>query len=83
MDSREGPSGKPDPQLIAGWITFQADDLRTVVKYLRLCLNTVILFESGRDRQEREADRWKEAIRRADLWILHYCDPDLLARNLG
>lgn len=69
-------------RLIAGWIMFQADDLRTVVKYLRLCLNTVLLFESGRGRQERDADRWKEAIRSADLWVVHYCDPDLLARNL-
>ncbi len=69
-------------RLIAGWITFQADDLRTVANYLRLCLNTVLLFESGRGRQEPEADRWKEAIRSADLWVIHYCDPDLLARNL-
>jgi hypothetical protein len=69
-------------RLIAAWITFQADDLRSVVKYLRLCLDTVFLFESARPAEESEGTRWKEAIRSADLWILHYGDPDLLARNL-
>lgn len=69
-------------RLIAAWISFQGDDLRSVARYLRLCLDTVFLFESARAAEESEAARWKEAIRNADLWILHYCDPDLLARNL-
>jgi len=69
-------------RLIATWITFQGDDLRSVVRYLRLCLDAVFLFEAARRPEESDAVRWKEAIRHADLWILHYCDPDLLARNL-
>lgn len=69
-------------RLIAAWITFQGDDLRQVVRYLRLCLDTVFLFESARSPGEPDAIRWKEAIRSTDLWILHHCDPDLLARNL-
>jgi len=69
-------------RLIAAWITFQADDLRSVVKYLRLCLNTALLFASARTAGESEGTRWREAIRTTDLWILHYSDPDLLARNL-
>ena len=69
-------------RLIAAWIMFQGDDLRSVARYLRLCLDTVFLFESARAAGESEAARWKESIRNADLWIVHYCDPDLLARNL-
>ena len=69
-------------RLIAAWITFQGDDLRSVVRYLRLCLDTVFLFESARGPEESDAVRWKEAVRHADLWILHYCDPDRLVRNL-
>ena len=69
-------------RLIAAWITFQGNDLGGVVKYLRLCLDTVLLFESARGSAEAEGTRWKEAIRKADLWILHYCDPERLARNL-
>jgi Fe-S-cluster containining protein len=69
-------------RLIAAWITFQGNDLRLVARYLRLCLDTVFLFESARAPEESELTRWKEAIRTADLWILHYCDPVLLARNL-
>jgi len=68
-------------RLIAAWITFQGDGLQSVTRYLRLCLDTVFLFESARG-AEPEAARWQEAIREADLWLLHYCDPDLLARNL-
>jgi Fe-S-cluster containining protein len=69
-------------RLIAAWITFQGNDLRSVARYLRLCLDTVLLFESARAAEEADASRWKEAIRSADLWLLHYCDPDLLAKNL-
>ena len=69
-------------RLIAGWVSFQADDLRTVVNYLHLCVKTVLMFEGARRSTEREEDRFKEAIRSADLWILHYCDPELLALNL-
>jgi Fe-S-cluster containining protein len=69
-------------RLIAAWITFQGNGLRSVGRYLRLCLETVLLFESARAAQESEASRWKEAIRSADLWLLHYCDPELLAQNL-
>lgn len=70
-------------RLIAGWIVFQGDDLETVGAYLRLCLATVLLFEGARDIAEPEPGRWLEAIRSADLWLLHYCDPELVAKNLG
>ncbi len=69
-------------RLIAAWIMFQGNDLRSVARYLRLCLDTAFLFCSAHAAEDSEASRWKEAVRNADLWILHYCDPDLLAQNL-
>lgn len=69
-------------RLIGAWVMFQGDDLATVAAYLGLCLDCVFLFESARDRTEAELDRWREAIREADLWLLHYCDPQRLAANL-
>ncbi len=70
-------------RLIAGWILFQANDLVATARYLRLCLDTVHLFVPARDPSEGESDRWLQAIRSADLWILHLCDPERLAQNLG
>ncbi len=70
-------------RLIAGWIVFQGEGLATVAAYLRLCLATVLLFEGARHASESEPGRWLEAIRSADLWLLHYCDPELVAKNLG
>jgi hypothetical protein len=69
-------------RMIAGWMAFHADGLTTFVNYLRLCVDTVLLFAAADDRQKVEADRFKEAIRSADLWIVHYCDPEQLAANL-
>jgi hypothetical protein len=70
-------------RLIAGWIMFQAPDLAAVPRYLRLCLNTVLLFAAAPGQGGSHPVRWKEAIRNSDLWILHHCDPELLALNLG
>ncbi len=69
-------------RLVAGWILYLANDLSVTAKYLRFCLDVAHLFEGARERSEPETVRWREAIRTADLWILHHCDPELLARNL-
>lgn len=69
-------------RLVASWIMFQGAGLRTVARHLRLCLETARLFASAGPENVDEARRWKEAIRNADLWIVHYCDPELLAANL-
>lgn len=66
-------------RLIAAWVLFQADDLAATARYLRLCVDTVYLFASAPDPNR---GRWFEAIRNADLWLLHLCDPEMLARNL-
>lgn len=70
-------------RLIAGWVVFQGEGLRTTARYLRLCLDAVLLFEAARPGDEPELERWRESIRSADLWLLHYCDPELLALKLG
>ncbi len=70
-------------RLIAGWIMYQADDVAAAARYLRLCLNTVLLFAAAPGEIGSGTLPWKEAIRNSDLWILHHCDPELLALNLG
>jgi len=69
-------------RLVAGWIVYLANDLYVTAKYLRFCLDVAHLFEGARERSEPEVVRWREAIRTADLWILHHCDPERLAGNL-
>ncbi len=69
-------------RLIGGWILFQADDLATVIAYLRVCLDSVFFFASAHEGAGAAVDRWREAIRAADLWLLHHCDPELIAANL-
>lgn len=71
-------------RLVGCWITFMADDLRTTGRYLHLCLDAVLMFERARpvDEGESEAVRWMESIRSADLWLMHHCDPELIAANL-
>jgi hypothetical protein len=70
-------------RLVAGWIVYQAEGVETIGRYLSLCLDTVLLFETVRDPAEPDISRWKESIRNADLWLMHHCDPALLAANLG
>lgn len=70
-------------RLLAAWVLFQANDLVATARYLRLCVDTVHMFAEARDPGEAERDRWVEAIRSADLWLLHLSDPELLAQNLG
>jgi hypothetical protein len=69
-------------RLFGAWITYQGDDLRTTARYLRLCLDTVRLFAAGTGSGAPPLSSWKEAVRKADLWLLHYCDLERLARNL-
>ncbi len=69
-------------RLVAGWILYLANDLYVTANYLKFCLDVAHLFEGARERSEPETVRWREAIRSSDLWILHHCDPELLAGNL-
>lgn len=64
------------------WILFHGADVRILGRYLRLALDAAHLFAGRRDGSESASTRWLEAIRSADLWLMHHCDPDLLARNL-
>ncbi len=67
---------------IGNWVLFHGDDVRILGRYLRLALESVHLFASNRDVAESPRTRWLEAVRSADLWLIHHCDPELLARNL-
>lgn len=69
-------------RLFGAWVMFQGEGLHVVSRYLALCLNSALLFEAARPRDEPERTRFKEAVRSADLWLVHHCDPELLASNL-
>lgn len=68
---------------VANWIVYHADDIRILGRYLRLCLDTVDLFALYRaDVAECDPVAWLEAVRSSDLWLMHHCDPERIARNL-
>jgi Fe-S-cluster containining protein len=70
----------------ASWLVLQGEGLRTAVLGLRVALG-VLRAEAVRRAAEAErpldADLLKEAIRRADLLLVHLADPEALARRLG
>ena len=70
----------------ASWLALQGEGLRTTVASLRVALG-VLRAEAVRGcagtRRELDADLLKEAIRRADLLLVHLADPEALARRLS
>jgi hypothetical protein len=64
----------------------QGDGLRTTVLGLRVALG-VLRAEAGRGCAEAgrvlDAGLLKQAVRRADLLLVHLVDPDALARRLS
>jgi hypothetical protein len=65
----------------------QGEGLRTTVAFLRLALD-VLRAEAARGPAETstrvvDAGVLKEAIRRADLRLVHLADPEALARRLS
>ena len=68
-------------RLVGAWVTYYADDLSVTDRYLELCLEAVRIFAAA-STIEDPAARYKEAIRSADFWIIHLCDPERLAANL-
>ena len=58
------------------WIAYQGNGLRTIVRYLRACLNAFEV-ELARDHTPLEA------IRRADLLIVHESSSQQLANLLN
>lgn len=81
---RPGILGAHDPavkrwlaaRLFGAWIAYQGNGLRTIVWYLRACLDT-FLVELARD------GRAREAIRRADHLIVHESSSQQLANLLN
>jgi hypothetical protein len=70
----------------ASWLVLQGDGLRTAVLGLRVALG-VLRAEAARGAAEAgrplDAALLKEAIRRADLLLVHLADPEALARRLS
>lgn len=70
----------------ASWLALQGEGLRTTVLGLRVALG-VLRAEAARGSAEAgrplDADLLKEAIRRADLLLVHLADPEALARRLS
>jgi len=70
----------------ASWLALQGEGLRTTALGLRVAL-AVLCAEAARGCAEAgralDADLLKEAIRRADLLLVHLADPEALARRLS
>jgi hypothetical protein len=70
----------------ASWLALQGQGLRTTVLGLRVALG-VLRAEAARGCAEAgralDAGLLKEAVRRADLLLVHLADPEALARRLG
>jgi Fe-S-cluster containining protein len=70
----------------ASWTLLQGGGLRTTVAGLRLAL-AVLRAEAARgcaeSRRVLDGDILKEAVRRADLLLVHLADPSALARRLS
>jgi hypothetical protein len=70
----------------ASWVTLQGEGLRTAVLGLRVALG-VLRAEAARGCVEAglplDAELLKEAVRRADLLLVHLADPEALARRLS
>jgi hypothetical protein len=70
----------------AAWIALQGEGLRTTVAFLRVALG-VLRVESARGSAEAarvlDGELLHEAVRRADLLLVHLADPVALARRLS
>jgi hypothetical protein len=70
----------------ASWLALQGEGLRTTVLGVRLAL-AVLRAEAARDAAEGAGPGGStgllEAIRRADLLLVHLADPEALARRLS
>jgi hypothetical protein len=70
----------------ASWLTLQGEGLRTTVLGLRVALG-VLRAEAARGCAEAgralDAALLREAVRRADLLLVHLADPEVFARRLN
>ena len=70
----------------ASWVALQGEGLRTTVAFLYVALG-VLRAEAARGCSEAgrllDVALLQEAVRRADLLLLHLADPEALARRLS
>jgi hypothetical protein len=64
----------------ASWIAYQSSGLHAVAGYLRACLD-VLTVEAARDRRTGAANGMLDAIRSADLLLVHLADSAAVARE--
>ncbi len=70
----------------ASWVALQGDGLRTTVLSLRVALGVVraeAAVACSKARAALDAELLKEAVRAADLRLVHFADPERLARRLS
>jgi hypothetical protein len=67
----------------ASWLPFQGEGLRTTVLGLRLSLGVLRAEAARKPGASQDAEGLREAIRRADLLLVHLADPVALARRLS
>lgn len=71
-------------RLFANWIAYQGRGLRTVVEWLRTCAAAVgheLLRTAGRPPSQPDTRAFIEAVRSADLLLLHVLDSATFARH--
>jgi len=71
-------------RLFANWIAYQGRGLRTIVEWLRTCAAVVgheLLRRTGDSTPPADSSAFIEAVRRADLLLLHVLDSAAFAAN--
>jgi hypothetical protein len=73
-------------RLFGNWVAYQGRGLRTVVEWLRACaavLRSEILERVARPGEPPAIDTFIEAVRAADLRLLHVVDSSAFARHVA
>ena len=72
-------------RLFGNWVAYQGSGLHAIVEYLRVAL-ALVTADAARPRPGAQTTPWQivtEAVRNADLLLMHLSDQRLLARRLG
>jgi hypothetical protein len=73
-------------RLFGNWISYYAQGLHAIVEYLQVALAVVRMEAVRHHAREATTSPWQtviEALRSADLLLVHQLDAKVLARRLG
>jgi hypothetical protein len=73
-------------RLFGNWVAYHGTGLHGIVEYLRVCLSVLKMETVRHARSSSASQPWpivKEAIRSADLLLVHLSDPTDLSRRLS